>query len=227
LQGFTFTELVGIVKNPFRPPLPGKDDGHQGVDFSFWTYKDLTTLGGLPVPAELDGKTMEGLPVQAVLSGKVAAVIHNRYPYGNMVIIESPLSAFPAAWGLRTPVPTREPIQTPDPALTCPAGSNDFNPNSTDLAIYLLYAHMDQPPDLKIGDAVTCGQVLGGVGTTGDSVNYHLHLEMRVGPSGATFPSMAHYWNDATNEEMHNYCMWRVSGAFQMLDPLQLFQTSP
>jgi murein DD-endopeptidase MepM/ murein hydrolase activator NlpD len=170
---------------------------------------------------------MQGLPVQAVLSGKVAAVINNRYPYGNMVIIESPLNAFPAAWLSVSPLPTRESIQTPDPALTCPAGTDEFNPKSTDLSLYLLYAHMDQPVDLKIGDSVTCGQVIGGVGTTGKSGNYHLHLEMRIGPSGAIFPSMAHYWNDATNEEMHNFCMWRVSGVFQMLNPMQLFQTSP
>ena len=213
LQGFDFQELKGIVTEPFQPPLPGKDNGHQGVDFSFWTYKNFTT--------------MQGLPVQAVLNGKVAAVIKNRYPYGNMIIIESSLSAFPAAWLSASPQPTRESIQTPVPALTCPAGTDNFNANSTDLSIYLLYAHLDQPVNLKVGDTVTCGQVIGGVGTTGNSVNYHLHLEMRIGPSGATFPAIAHYWNDATSEEMHNYCIWRVSGIFQMLDPMQLFQTSP
>jgi murein DD-endopeptidase MepM/ murein hydrolase activator NlpD len=213
LQGFDFQELAGIVTDPFQPPLPGKDDGHQGVDFSFWTYKNFST--------------MQGLPVQAVLTGKVAAVINNRYPYGNMVIIESPLSAFPAAWLSVTPSPTREAIQTPAPALTCPSGKDNFTATSTELSLYLLYAHLDQPANLKVGDTVFCGQVIGGVGTTGKSVNYHLHLEMRIGPSSATFPVMAHYWNDATNEEMHNYCMWRVSGIFQMLDPMQLFQTSP
>ncbi len=170
---------------------------------------------------------MQGLPVQAVLSGKVAAVIKNRYPYGNMVIIESPLSAFPAIWLTVSPLPTREPIQTPVPAFTCPAGTDEFNSTSKDLSVYLLYAHLDQPVNLKIGDQVFCGQMIGGVGTTGESVNFHLHLELRIGPSGAVFPNMAYYWNDATNEERHNFCMWRVSGIFQMLDPMQLFQTSP
>lgn len=213
LQGFDFQELAGIVTEPFQPPLPGRDNGHQGVDFSFWTYKNLAS--------------MKGLPVQAVLSGRVAAIINNRFPYGNMIIIESPLSAFPDAWISALPQPTREPIQTPIPALTCPAGTDHFNVNSKDLSIYLLYAHLDQPVNLKVGDTVICGQVMDGVGTTGNSVNYHLHLEMRIGPSGATFPVMAHYWNDATSEEMHNYCIWRVSGIFQMLNPMQLFQTSP
>jgi murein DD-endopeptidase MepM/ murein hydrolase activator NlpD len=213
LQGFDFQELAGIVTEPFNPPLPGRDDGHQGVDFSFWTYKNFTT--------------MKGLPVQAVLRGKVAAIIRDRYPYGNMVIIESSLSSFPSAWISATPSPTREPLQTPVPALTCPAGKDEFDATSPELSLYLLYAHLDQPVNRKLGDMVTCGQVLGGVGTTGNSVNYHLHLEMRVGPSGATFPVMAHYWNDATSEEMHNYCMWRVSGIFQMLNPMLLFQPSP
>jgi murein DD-endopeptidase MepM/ murein hydrolase activator NlpD len=213
LQGFDFGELAGIDKNPFQPPLPGRDDGHQGVDFSFWTYKNFTT--------------MQGLPVQAVLSGKVAAVIDNRYPYGNMVIIESPLTAIPAAWWIQFPLPTREPIQTPVPAFTCPAGTDEFNATSKDLSVYLLYAHLDQPVNLKIGDQVFCGQVIGGVGTTGDSVNFHLHLELRIGPSEAVFPNMAYYWNDATNEERHNYCMWRVSGVFQMMDPMLLFQKTP
>ena len=213
LRGFDFQELLGIVSEPFQPPLPGRDNGHQVLDFSFWTYKNYPT--------------MQGLPVQSVLSGKVAAVIKNRFPYGNMIIIESPLNAFSSAWLSASPQPTRESIQTPIPALTCPAGKDNFNASSAELSIYLLYAHLDQPVNLKVGDSVTCGEVIGAVGTTGNSVNYHLHLEMRIGPSGATFPVMAHYWNDATAEEMHNYCIWRVSGIFQMLDPLQLFQTSP
>ena len=170
---------------------------------------------------------MQGLPVQAVLSGKVAAIISDRYPYGNMVIIESPLTALRADWLTQNPLPTRQPIQTPAPALTCPAGTDEFNAASADLSLYLLYAHLDQPVNLKIGDNITCGEVIGGVGTTGRSVNYHLHFEMRIGPSEATFPSMAHYWNDVTAQEMHNYCMWRVSGVFQMLDPMLLFQPYP
>ncbi len=170
---------------------------------------------------------MQGLPVQAVLTGKVAAVIDDRYPYGNMVIIETPLTEIPTSWREQSPMPTREPLQTPDPALTCPTGTDHFDANSKELSVYLLYAHLDQPVDLKVGDQVACGQVIGGVGTTGNSVNYHLHLEARLGPTGATFPAMAHYWNDATSEEEHNFCTWRVSGIFQMLDPMELFNPSP
>ena len=33
---------------------------------------------------------------------------------------------------------------------------------------------------------------------------------------------MAHYDTSATQEEMRNYCLWRLSGAFQPFDPMLL-----
>ena len=77
----------------------------------------------------------------------------------------------------------------------------------------------------RSGIRSTCGQVIGQVGTTGRSVNPHLHLEMRYGPGGAAFPSLAHYSGDATSEEMAAYCTWRVSGIFQVIDPLKVLET--
>jgi hypothetical protein len=38
---------------------------------------------------------------------------------------------------------------------------------------------------------------------------------------------MAHYIGNATPEEMRSYCQWRVSGAFQLVDPLPLLVTPP
>ena len=43
-----------------------------------------------------------------------------------------------------------------------------------------LYAHMNSAPPVSAGQAVTQGQVIGYVGTTGYSTGNHLHLEMRV-----------------------------------------------
>ena len=43
-----------------------------------------------------------------------------------------------------------------------------------------LYAHMNSQPLVSVGQAVTQGQVIGYVGTTGNSTGNHLHLEMRV-----------------------------------------------
>jgi len=211
LEGINLAELPEVVTNPFHPPRPGRDDPHHGVDFAFYRFKDKVS--------------MLGLPVHAVLDGKVASVINNRYPYGNMIMIETPLEQVPrdwqTLWAVPTPAPTNEPISN----LSCPElpGLLTWNPEKRSL--YLLYAHLYNPPGFQIGDSITCGQQIGQVGDTGDSTNEHLHLEVRVGPSGAQFTSMAHYDNSATLEEMHNYCIWRVSGIFQMFDPMQLFKT--
>ena len=102
-------------------------------------------------------------------------------------------------------------------------GSSSSETYPASYSLYLLYAHLNKAPLAKVGDTVACGQQIGEVGTTGNSINPHLHLETRLGPSGATFTSLSHYINNATPEEMSNYCTWRISGWFQAFDPLKLF----
>ena len=80
---------------------------------------------------------------------------------------------------------------------------------------------------MQLGDWLQCGWEIGTVGMSGNALNPHLHLEMRVGPAGARFNSMAHYISSASNEEMANYCAWRVSGQFQVVDPMLLFSIEP
>jgi murein DD-endopeptidase MepM/ murein hydrolase activator NlpD len=41
------------------------------------------------------------------------------------------------------------------------------------------YAHMIRTPPVNVGDAVTTGQLIGNVGTTGQSTGTHLHFETR------------------------------------------------
>jgi murein DD-endopeptidase MepM/ murein hydrolase activator NlpD len=89
-------------------------------------------------------------------------------------------------------------------------------------SLYVLYAHLQEPPSLKLSDAINCGRELGAIGDSGNALNPHLHVEVRIGPTGAKFPGMAHYDTSATSEEMANYCLWRVSGLFQLLDPMPL-----
>lgn len=43
-----------------------------------------------------------------------------------------------------------------------------------------LYAHMQESSSLKVGDEVKAGDIVGPVGTTGDSTGDHLHLEILV-----------------------------------------------
>lgn len=206
LEGVELPELAGMVTNAFERPRSGLDDGHHGADFAF--YRHGERVG------------MLGLPINAVLAGRVAGVTLNRPPYGNMVIIETDLDALPD--GLLEKLQPPEPVATVLPSrLTCPPYPNAAATNQRSL--YLLYAHMNQTPLVQPGTTVSCGQQLGEVGTTGMSVNPHLHLEVRVGPSAVDFGSMAHYIGSASQSEMANYCWWRVSEAFQMIDPIKLF----
>jgi len=207
IENIALDEVTEIISNPFQMPVPGKDDGHHGVDFAFYRFNDL--IG------------MDGLSVQSILPGTVVAVVSDRPPYGNMVIVETPLSDLPSELLPSLNLPEVLPTVEPFSALSCPELPStpgwDYNQRS----VYLLYAHMKNKPNFNLGDSVDCCQPLGEVGTSGSSVNEHLHLEFRVGPSGARFISMAHYDNSCTDEEMINYCIWRVSNTFQLIDPIQ------
>lgn len=214
LEDVALQELPGIIAgDTYQPPLPGRDDGHPGVDFAFYRRGSRTT--------------MLGLPVRSALAGKVAAVIPDRKPYGNTVIIETPLESLPAVWSVSLTWPTLAPTVVPDARLTCPLPLTLPAWDSSKRSLYLLYAHLNQPSPLRVGDTVICGQVVGEVGTTGASVNPHLHFEARLGPSGMTLTSIGHYDNRTTAEERNNYCLWRVSQWFQLVDPLKILSQAP
>jgi murein DD-endopeptidase MepM/ murein hydrolase activator NlpD len=197
-----------LLKNPFQAPRPGDDGGHHGADFAYWTCPD--------------GSAMLGLEVHAVLDGVVAGVVENRMPYGNAIIIETPLEQLDPAWAARLPSNAYDPATPLQPplSLTCPAYA--YIPSPGPVSLYLLYAHLNQPAALTPGSPVACGETIGAVGTSGKSVNPHLHLETRLGPAGFTFASLAHYDTSATQDEIRQYCLWRLSGAFQPFDPMLL-----
>jgi len=212
LAGYNRSDLEAAVFNPYNPPAAGLDGPHQGVDFA-----DLEPNNRY---------AREGLAVQAVLSGKIAAVIKNRFPYGNALLIETPLEGLPPAWLKALKVPAAQPLQTPHPALTCP----DLPLPDWDLqtrSLYVLYAHMRDLPEQHIEEFINCGQIIGAIGSSGNALNPHLHLEIRVGPSGARFDSLAHYDSSAKPEEMANYCTWRVRGIFKLIDPMLLINQIP
>lgn len=213
IQGYTLVQLPEMVSNPFHPPGPGSDEPHQGVD--------------LAVRAPGTQVALAGQPVQAALAGQVVMVTRERFPFGNAVIIETPLETQPEGWWMPAAIPSSAPTLTGHGALTCP---DEPGPNITDperRSLYILYAHLQAPSSVQPGDPVTCGQVIGAIGSTGNALNPHLHFEAKIGPAGIRIASMAHYDASATQFEMSNYCMWSISGLFQVVDPLQILRLDP
>ena len=188
LASHTLAQLAEIVSSPYEPPPPGKDERHHGADFFYYNH------AGRP--------SIEGEGVQSILVGHVAASIHDRLPYGNMVIIETPHELLP------------DEIVS---VIDIPAGAS----------IYHLYAHFEATPLVELGQQIECGQLLGSVGKTGYVVPVaHLHLETRIGPPGERFESIIFFDTQATPEEQAAYVRWRTSGEFQHFDPMDIFVVS-
>jgi murein DD-endopeptidase MepM/ murein hydrolase activator NlpD len=211
LEGFGVGDLKELISQDFKAPPPGEDTGHHGVDFAFWNRGNKPILGD---------------PILAVFPGKVSmSNAQEKPPYGFVLLIETPLSSVPQSLIQSIKIPT-QPIGTViNNKLNCPDLSQD-KWDSTSKSLYTLYAHMISTPIVKPGEDIQMGQTVGYVGNSGYSSAPHLHLEMRIGPSSATFTGMGHYDPITTEEDRHNYCNWRVSGVFQMFDPMDLFTAS-
>jgi murein DD-endopeptidase MepM/ murein hydrolase activator NlpD len=212
LQDYSLADLPAIVSNPYNPPAPGSDDPHQGVDLA-------QRLPGSQA-------AVPGMGVQALLDGQVAGIIADRFPYGYAVLVETPLERFPAGSFPAEYLPDPLPQPLVHPSLTCPLLALPYS-ESADRSLYVLYAHLQSQPFVSAGQEVRCGESLGAIGQSGNALHPHLHLEVRVGPAGARFNSLAHYDNRATQEEMGLYCLWRVSGIFQVVDPMPIFSLQP
>jgi murein DD-endopeptidase MepM/ murein hydrolase activator NlpD len=142
-----------------------------------------------------DRDSMLGEPVQSILPGTAASVLDGQYPYGNMLIVESTRSDLPGDLLDKMEIPE-------------------------DQSLYVLYAHLDQPPMVALGERVVACQELGVVGMSGNTDIPHLHIETRLGPAGQVFESMRFYDTSATQAELDTYVLWRTSGIFQHFDPL-------
>lgn len=184
LDNFPIEKLPKIVSDPYRPPPAGSDDRHQGVDFVYHR------LAGVEIP-------IIGVQVNSVLPGYIAAALSDTFPYGNVVIVETP-------------------------GLWLPSGWLEALEMGSDQSLYLLYAHLQEAPLVKMGDAVDKCQPIGKVGNSGNTDAAHLHFEARIGPAGTTFPSMYGLLSDAPEEARRNYTVWRTSGLFQHFDPMFL-----
>ena len=202
--------LPELITNPFHPPAPGSDDPHQGIDLS-----RMVNVGNTRI-------AVKGDVVTSMTEGQVAAIIHDRFPYGNAILIEIPLKLLPEE--TKDQIIFQSPLKPTKPSLSCPETNGSDEISGNEESLYILYAHLESLEQIKVNDPVHCVQPLGKVGDSGNALNPHLHLEMRIGPSGITFASMSHYDNSATPEEMAAYCTWRVSGKFQLVDPLKFIE---
>lgn len=176
-------ELREIISDPYHPPPPGREERHQGVDFSYYRRGERLTI--------------QGVGVQSVFPGRVAASMQNKFPYGNMVIIETRRDILPLELQIQLQIPDGE-------------------------SLYTLYAHLDKPPLVVLDEQVDACQALGEVGKSGNAVEPHLHLEMRLGPASHTFLSMAYYGTRDSEEERNAYVLWRTSWQFRHFDPMSV-----
>lgn len=208
LYGISLQELPGTISQNFIAPPTGEDSGHHGVDFAFWSRGDQASILGLPITAVFPGKV-------------VSAFNEIRLPYGYLIITETPLSAVPQTVLNTIKLPVLSASGGQADKLYCPPGFVD-QWNTESQSLYVLYGHLNNPPTLEVGQLVNAGDVIGDVGNTGASSAPHLHLEMRIGPSNASFQSLGHYEVAISDKERHDYCTWRISGVFQMFDPMTI-----
>lgn len=206
LEDETIESLPGINVNPLVIPPIGKDEGHHGVDFAYFQRGERASI--------------QGIEIYAMLTGKTVLTLSDTIPYGYSLLIETPLSDLPESLqdtllATYLPIPETVVYQGECPEFQTPSLSGE-------MSVYHLYAHMETRPEFKQGDPIPCGTKLGTVGNTGYSSNPHLHLETRLGPSGADFTTMAFYSPAYSTEQRANYCLWRMSGYYQLFDPFLL-----
>lgn len=210
LEDETFESLPLILVNPLKIPPIGRDDGHHGLDFAYFQRGERASI--------------QGIEVYAIFSGKTVLTLENLIPYGYTILIETPLNQLPnplqeTLLSSYQPIPKNVVYQGECPEFPAPE-------NTEEMSVYHLYAHLEALPPFQPGDLISCGQKLGTVGNTGRSSNPHLHLETRLGPSGFDLSSMAFY-SPAYSEELRaSYCLWRMSGYYQLFDPFVLFPNS-
>lgn len=179
--------IAEIITQPFVAPRQlddgtYKDDAHHGVDLGYYTR---------------NGENFTGTPVLSATNGWISAVIHDRPPYGDAILVETPYGQIPAHVVASQSIPSG-------------------------YSLYVLYAHLQNLPAFSLQQEVACGESLAQTGLTGFTGGPHLHFETRWGSAGQSFESLAYYHVNTSEEERANYVTWRMSGTFRLFDPMIL-----
>ncbi|MDG4795047.1 M23 family metallopeptidase [Micromonospora sp. WMMD1082] len=163
------TELVTALAEPTGLPTDGLARcGATGP----WTQPVLAPVGsGFRTPQRpshdgVDLSVPRGTIIRAASTGIVRTVACNAV-YQNSR----------ADWGCH---------RDGHPDLT--AGCGWYVDIDHDGGVMTRYCHMDQPPNVSVGQQVTVGQPIGVAGSTGRSSGPHLHFEVHVHPSGPIDP---------------------------------------
>jgi murein DD-endopeptidase MepM/ murein hydrolase activator NlpD len=185
LEFVELQDLYRVISDGYHPPLRYYWDArHPAVDFAYYHWK-----GGGPIA---------GTGVRSVMAGKVAVALADTFPFGSVVIVETPGEIL------------SEDLKT---EFGVEAGKS----------LYSLYAHMDEnSPVVTLGQMVSACETVGFVGKTGNSNASHLHFETRVGPAGTQFTEFSYYREGDSEEARANYRLWATSGKYSHFDPMKL-----
>lgn len=106
------------------------------------------------------------------------------------------------------PAPSGTPIYAANDGIVTTVGTNRYASYGYYCIINhgggysTLYAHQCKVPDLTVGQAVSKGEVIGYVGTTGSSTGNHLHFELRINGTRADvlklYPGMTFKYEGTT-----------------------------
>ena len=146
-----------------------------------------------------DNASILGVGVQTAMDSVVVMVLVDSFPYGNAVLLETTGKAISEAVRDRLEMDQEE-------------------------SLYVLYAHLSDPPTAVLLENLPACSQIGFVGKSGNAGVPHLHMETRIGPSGEMFAGMSYYSTQTTPEERANYIRWRTSGDFTHFDPFLIFE---
>lgn len=168
-QSFIFPSPVAFStpvnwRPPLNPvPLSARPQDH------FWMIRPVASDSvNWPLGTYRYGSTYFG-------AMNIHAGIDIDAPPGTPIVAAGPGTVIWAGWGLFSFDPTNE----KDPYGIAVAIRHDFGYENQ--PVYTLYAHMEAHNIGFVGQHVETGDVLGWVGSTGNSTGPHVHFEVRVG----------------------------------------------